>query len=208
MKIALCLYGIYYCDRYQHWALDKIQYKIDYRLSLNNYQTQIIQPYLDGGHELDTFVSTYAVNPQKDQELLETYKPKKFVFEQFDNKQNHLFAKNSHVITLCNFIENTPYDVMFIIRFDLHLNQPVTNYNIDYNKVNVSCVLEKDNLIDDAIYVTPTKVLPQFKQVFLNNLHCSGHLFNFKKIGINYFVEEKGFNVGGNPVYKIIRTHA
>ena len=78
--MALILFGISYLENYLHWS-NTINL-IDFSKSVDNYKHYIFDYFTSkyNFNEIDVFFATNILNDNIKSILLETYKPKKYIF--------------------------------------------------------------------------------------------------------------------------------
>jgi hypothetical protein len=218
-KIALCLFGISYEEKYIHWHHMDV-YKIDWRKSVDNYREVIINYFERLGYEVDIYISTY--NHAYLPELLSDYNCINFNVEPRiiycpEQKQRTKFTKSGRntnfvrVLELLNSNLNIiNYEFAIITRFDLIFKMKFSQLNIDYNGFNVSMKCQKDPMIDDNLYVVGMKHFKKFYNICLENhdicFHTLKHTFD-KAFGKINFMVQGNFWVSSSPIYQIYREH-
>jgi len=90
-KMALILFGISYIENYLHWS--NMINIIDFRKSVDNYKHFIL--YFTSKYnfnEIDVFFATNILDDNIKLILLETYKPKKYIFVK--NETTPILSRN------------------------------------------------------------------------------------------------------------------
>lgn len=218
-KIALCLFGISYEEKYIHWHHMDV-YKIDWRKSIDNYREVIINYFEKLGYEVDIYISTY--NHAYIPELLSDYNCINFNIEPRiiycpEQKQRTKFTKSGRntnfvrVLELLNSNLNIiNYDFAIITRFDLIFKMKFNQLNIDYNGFNVSMKCQKDPTIDDNFYVVGMNHFKKFYNICLENhdvcFHTLKHVFE-KAFGRINFMVQGNYWVSSSPIFQIYREN-
>lgn len=128
MKIAICLNGVSYGKNIGETNTDRTWKE-------SNIKESIIDP-LKENHEVSTYLTTYLFDGQgnKNEEifnLIDYYNPVKTTLLPFKgSNQRSTYAKGLEVLLY--------EDIDFIIstRFDIQFFKKITEYDIDFNKVN------------------------------------------------------------------------
>lgn len=140
MKIALCLRG-----------LTNLFLK-----SYDNLKTNIIDD-LKKNNDVDIFLNTYKTDLHD--QLVEKLSPVDILY---NPNRDHLGMPVYYIVPLqivecCEMVKNyeikhnATYDVVIITRFDLIFNTPLSTHRLDYEKINVECLLLPDNSGDNFI---------------------------------------------------------
>jgi hypothetical protein len=204
-RIALLFFGISYIYK-DHYHI------VDFRKSVKNYYEYIINYYKSIGFGIDIFLSTYE-NDLKD-ELLEIYNPKDYIL--YTNYNEHkCVSRNKHfikVMDLCkdySRINEINYNFVIITRFDLLFEIPFYKVDIDYNKMNITSILEKRRYICDNIYIFPFNKINEFIKILKLNITNQSHGYEniIKSVfgEINFFYNENK-SINKLSFYKIIRN--
>jgi hypothetical protein len=211
MKIAIILFGISYTEEYKHWS--NINYKIDYRKSLDNYKRYIFDYYKKNGYTCDVYISTY--DSAMNEELLEHYKPVQYyINNKFDVNRicsrNDLFVKGINLYLEHAIQNKINYDLVLITRFDLEFKISFDDVKINNNTINIVSELETPDAIDDNLYILPHKYVLYLKNITkINRLYESHYIkknlvYILKTQKINYLKNENCM-VNDLTFYKIIR---
>jgi hypothetical protein len=184
MKYALCLRGI-------HYLSDSKMY-VNYKESLENYKSNIIQPLKDAGHEVYIFGYTYE--SEKINELQQDYGFDHFVSLTRDDmllsSTNEITLENLEKSSfqcqirfhtmICDGIEqferkhSMMFDYIIDTRFDLFFIDPITTHNIDWTKFNI-CFKHLSGSCDDNYWVFPRNYLNAFRNA-CNMLHINSQI--------------------------------
>jgi len=207
------LFGISKLDSYNHWT-KQYSLNIDYRQSLDNYKTYLINHFTAKGFAIDFFLSTY--NSTIENELIKDFAPKKYVLVPFKTGKSNHISRNSHYINVLNLanmhsIHNKiTYDLVIVTRFDIMFKKPLDELRIYHDRFNISYRCETDPNIDDNFYIFHGKYLATFLK-FISALpsHLSYHKIYNRLIqhisNINFMVDGN-YWVNNNPVYDLIRN--
>lgn len=205
-KLAIIFFGIAYNEAY-----DLRKTRIDFRESVENYQTYIFDFFTELGYEIDVFIATNIINSKIIyKSLVNTYKPKKIV--QCSNIGDHLNSRSIKIRTgICACIEycrenNITYDHCLITRFDLLFLKPFTTENINFDKINVVSQLEKKHYICDNLYILPYIYLERFLKILkTKNFHHDLIKEITSITDINYICNENKY-ISSLSFYKIVRN--
>ena len=207
-KIAVLFFGLT-CHIYRHHS-GKLK-KIDYSLSLNNYQEYIYKYFENLGYQIDTYIATNNYRDElKKKRIKDKIKPKKFAFiKNFRNKHKSRNTKFLKVIELC-LNEDINYDLVLITRFDLLFQKKFEESNIKLDKFNLVSILERNDLICDNFYLFPYQYLRKLYELLKDrpmlNYHRIKHLIeslngeNF----INYILNEHN-DINHLTFYKLVK---
>jgi hypothetical protein len=132
MKIGLCFFGIMYREYFtpnDHSARsDK-----DFRHCYPNIKKMLIDPFIEQGHEVITYVVTYPIeNKEIEKEFFELLQPKKVLYIPFEGSDS--FSPKGAAFSLLE--SEIDLDVVILTRPDLHWSKRVADYFIDF-KVTV-----------------------------------------------------------------------
>lgn len=155
-KIAILFSGLHYFENYKHWS-NKI-YNIDFRYYYGNIKNKLINLFKDK-YDIDIFICTN--NSIILSQLLEIYKPLAY---ELDNENNRIY-KTKKVLNLFkkyNFDNN--YEFFCLTRFDIYFLKDLSILN--YNSINITSILETNNLLDDNFYLIPKG----YFDVFINTI--------------------------------------
>ena len=217
-KLALLLFGLSY-KKYKHFT--RKQYFVNYELSIENYKKYIYEYFIKLGYSIDVFFVTNISNEQIQNEIINTYQPKKYLFTDNLDIQNvnkipdNTFSRNlrfKQVIDL--FIDytienNTSYDHCIITRFDLLFQKDFELSNINFDIINIVSVLEHKNVICDNFYLFPYKHINEFQKLATDNLNINYHCIENKinKIDKINFILSEYKHIINLSFYKIVRTY-
>ena len=169
MKYALCLRGISFQRKYQHWAAG--EHDIDYADTCANIHQRIVDDLRANGHTVDIFLATYK--NEKQSQIINDFEPQGSIFsDPFPDMSAHqCIAVNTllclELIKRSQEREGTRYDQIIITRFDAAFSENFGALNIDKEKFNFLCRAEKTSpqLVDDNLWVLPAKFLDPFRDV-------------------------------------------
>lgn len=151
MKIGFCLYGLL-TDSYQ--GRENKQEK-DYRHCWPNIYKNVIEPFKEN-NECHILVSTYDTQEEIKNEMLELIKPNQVIYS--DKEGSTPFTSKINVFRL---LDDKELDFIIHCRLDLHFNQPLSIYNIDYTKFNF--LFKEQNhwhlqYTNDNVYMWPNRM--------------------------------------------------
>lgn len=168
MKLCVLLFGLSYSENTENYHTH-VNNKVDYRLSIDNYKKFIYDYFEELGYEIDTYLCTNFSNEEIQNQLLNDYSPKDYLFieDKIDNKPEYLIKTINRNIKLQMVMElvkksGNNYDLCLMTRFDLKFNIPLSDVNIMLDKMNiVSWWNNEKPLICDNFYLFPFKYLPK-----------------------------------------------
>lgn len=225
MKIAIVYIGYHYNYVDTNNINGKIR-AVDWRKSFPNQIKYLFNPLkkLYDNCILDFYISTY--HSDKEHEMLNQFKPKKYNFYKLEGKllTNGAYGRLQNIYKVFELLDKTniQYDYIIFIRFDLNFTQPLFEYDINFDKFNIT-FLNYDALTYDDVFtfsILPGKYYSKFKKYicssniekrFLNGGYCN-HLLvdDFKKsdIPVHIIIKNgiykrfnKGWQVNINPLY-------
>jgi hypothetical protein len=127
MKIGFGFYGI------THGIDAKTGYQRDFRDCWFNIQENLIQPFVERGHEAVTYASTYRFdNAEIEKDFWTLLNPKKVVYNKFEGSDAFTAKSGLH-----NAFDGEDLDLVVFTRFDILFHQKMTDFHIDFNKVNI-----------------------------------------------------------------------
>jgi hypothetical protein len=150
MKIAICLRGLVGHSTSTTDTSERMP--LDPKIGFDLHNLAIIQPNVINGHQVDIFMHCW--NEGQEQQLLEYYKPKKYLIEkqeQFETVRTveagfrpqdvrrefalkSVFSSTKKVIELKKEVEleqNFIYDAVILLRYDVGFNPKVVELNIE-----------------------------------------------------------------------------
>lgn len=193
MKYALCLRGINY------WEAPKSYQNVDFEKSYNNIKHFILNEIKD----YDIFISSY--HSIKENSLLDTYKPVKYILSNFNPDDNNFKAQLIHHFNCAQMIinhekeHNIRYDMILITRFDYIYFRLFSEMNIDLTKFNIGMKHSSGNC-DDNFWVFPRSMLEHFieKIILLYQTgqitHAINHQFESNDIHYMYNIDDTDYN--------------
>jgi hypothetical protein len=155
MKFAFCFKGVHFIQGIEGW-------KVDFENTIQNFYSSTVLPLESEGHSVDIFISTY--DTEKTNKMLELYKPKKTQFHVFNIRDERFDIQYLHIFTLYNLVKeyekekNIEYDIIVTTRFDVFLNRPFLNLNLDLSKMNIAYKQDYGDC-DDCFWIFPRKEL-------------------------------------------------
>ena len=179
--LALLLFGISYRKIHHHRG--KVHFT-NYKKSLDNYKEFIFNYFNKLGYKIDIYISTNQYEDKNEFiNFLNTYRPVKYTTlpdakPTKNNSKVNILSRNeklNSVIDIC-LNENKNYDLTLITRFDLLFKKKFKILNFDLNKINISSILEKRDVICDNFYLFDYKYLKQFSDMVKQNIEKSFHI--------------------------------
>ena len=203
MNIGISLAGISYTTSGK---------KRDFRKTSANFFSHLCNP-------LSASVYTTTYPHELNDELLATYNPFKHQFIPFEGSH-----PRSTLIHSLSLVEEEPLDFLICTRFDLKLNQKITDMDVDYTKFNF-LFKEKDTwkpykLVSDTILAFPLKYLYDLADAMQDLCSenkfpehtFSHHIYEYleRRIGTEnihfIFGDEEAFS-HDNRFYELMRTN-
>lgn len=178
MKVAVILTGCSYGMRKDTRLL-----QTDWNQAKYSIKRNVIDCFIEQGHEVSVYLTTY-VTDQVPAELINFYKPKKTVLLQFEGSQQ----RTTYLESMRQLL-NEDVDLIVSTRFDIAFSNPITQFNINYNKFNFQSKLKNlrywvdHQFVDDNIFIFPKKYLQNFIDT------------------VQYIMAEWHFDVGFHPSY-------
>lgn len=159
-RLAIVFTGLHYAPVCRDWHfahVTDVVNRVDFRQYVKNIKTMLYGYFENKGYLIDTFISTS--HSVIDDELVTTYRPEKIIYLENTSRLNKIMGAFKMLS------EHTPeqYDLICFTRFDIHFMKNFDNINV--NKFNIVSVLEKEDLIDDNIYIFPQNYLAQFGNI-------------------------------------------
>jgi len=181
----------------------------DWKLSKNSIKEKIINCW--EGHEIKLYITTYMND--EIESLLNFYEPYKYQI--IENKgQISTFVKSFDII-------DSDEDFIITTRFDINFVDKISNFKINYNKINFlfkeGTDIELGNpFVTDNIFLFPSK----YKEIFLSSIlestnENSSHMHDIyiklmTKINENNFhfiIEDNPLNFSHeNLIYELVRA--
>ena len=175
-KVAICFKGL----------------NDEFEESYENIKKCIYDSLENNGYEHITFVTSTINNPEKFLSFVNTYKPVKITLNQnrkaprwnevLETRSEHTIVP--HQLNECmNMVEEYEkekqicFDAILILRSDLTFNNPLHEYDINEECVNMECMFVPDYNSGDCFFWIPLKYKQQAKQSFkdLANERRSSH---------------------------------
>ena len=144
MRIAYIFIGITYDDKYiSPIRQNESSTIVDFRETYNNVHDNLIKPYNNQGHIVDTYFVTYHSSIEN--ELEKAYNPKKIIYTEMKTltvKERSEKQINDRLNGLEKIKEyenenNFKYDFIIITRPDLYFFKNTTEIGIDYEHFNI-----------------------------------------------------------------------
>lgn len=209
-RIALLLYGIHYQRNHPHWM--GWSTTIDFQKSLANYAKYIFAHFSSKNVSVDVFVSSY--HSEKENAMLEAYKPKAYRLANLDPSKTHIRQKNERVKEVIDLALregcSSAYESFVLTRFDLEFIQSFDRLSIRRDRINLSyrtgCGQDR-SLVDDNFYIVPSSKIKLFRSTVesmppevwhhdLNKYVAEEHL---------HFMIEGNWYLHESPLFRILR---
>jgi len=192
----------------------------DYRHCWPNIEEMLITPFIDQGHKVAKFVSTYdRFNKKEDRdEFVNIVNPTKVVFSTFEGS-DPFTAKGSSFEALYNVPE---LDVIIMSRLDVHWTKKLADENIDWFKFNFlfreKGWWESNKFACDNLYIWPHIITSWVKQAMhetytfprgkpLVDTHALPiKLGQYVPENMMHFISEEHFISDMNPYYTCCRN--
>lgn len=144
MNIGINIVGISSGNRARNW-LD----------TFNSIKENIIGCW--GDHSINTYITTYEHSSIS--QLLDYYKPKKYLLLPFEDSDQRLTYKKS-----LELLQDQDLDFIISTRFDIDFFKPVSLLSFDFNKFNVLFPenYQKKEFVCDNFFAFPKEHLPSF----------------------------------------------
>jgi hypothetical protein len=215
-RIAILLRGVSYNRKHRTRGSSPGNYFVDFNKTKDNIKTNIIEPLKN----CEVFITTYL--SEKEGELLDFYKPQSYCLIDYRNSnQKETFIAGLELIWERH--QEKPFDFVIISRFDVDYLKPITEMNIDMEKMNFiwreyEHYWRVQHRVGDCFHALASKYLRDFTDT-LNNFNEDGMFHTFydplkDKIGEeNITFIEEGFydsnsHIMKNPIYEIIRLRS
>jgi hypothetical protein len=155
MKIAFGFYGILY------GLGGRTGSARDFRHCWPNINRMLVQPFVDQGHEVKTYFSSYKFTDEEiEKEFYELVNPDAVLLNDIEGS-DPFTAKYA----LFDLLDNDESDVIIFTRSDVHWSKVIANQDIDFSKFNF-LFPEKEwwqtqfKFTCDNFYVWPSKMTP------------------------------------------------
>lgn len=164
MKIGFCLYGTL-CGKFKD-DVNRFRDK-DFRHCWPNIKNTLIQPFIDRGHQVKIFISSYKPDEEIENDLFDLINPDGVYYSDLEN--------STPFTSKIGIFENNLDGLDFIIatRLDLHWNKPIIEGNIIFDKFNF-LFREKGwwhkNFTCDNFYAWPHRMTPYVKKSLIETL--------------------------------------
>lgn len=214
-RVAVLLRGHFFKVNYYSIGSTPGYRIVDSRSNLSSIKRNIILP-LESFYEIDLYGITYP-------SFFSTYLVKSLTFKKliFINKKYNL-TQQDNILTGLDLIINSGinYDFIVISRFDLKLKKSISDFNLNYSKVNLTWretfeLWESQKRVGDCFHIVPGKYIESFKNAIQSapdkfDLH---QIFNdlSESIGssnINFMANgyhDSNSDKVANPIYELIR---
>jgi hypothetical protein len=170
-KIGIVLTGEIYNLNFRNNEADKFKtfvYRRNWKLSRDNITDSLINSFKKN-NDVKIYVTTYEGSEVD--EVIEFYSPTKVCM--LPSEGSH--QRTTYIKSMENLLDQ---DLDFIIaaRFDLFFEQPVINFNWDYNKMNFvskeTCGWDLELFVADTFFGFPKKYLQSFINSIKNSHEC------------------------------------
>jgi hypothetical protein len=180
MSIAVCLAGLHYMENYLATSYN-LNETIHYKKYLRNMKFYIYEKFKH--YKIDTYICTN--NSEKLNELIEDFNPVSYSI-----CEEHGCYKKLNALKLIN----KEYDYILLTRFDIYFMKEIMP---DFDKMNITSILEHKDVCDDNFYFFPMKYLNTFIGIIeSSDLKCSSSYHGFihrieKSMDVHYLFDEK-----------------
>ena len=215
MRICLALKGTYSVNEIREGSDTSEKYKTNCMKSFDSIQEALVQPFLNDGHTVDIFCSSYDTSIAS---TIESYfKPKrffKFPRDQIDNGGDwnrqllHYMKLFEEIIYYVSTNQMPMYDFFIFGRFDLLYKGTFKDWNIDMDKFNIPAKHSSGNC-DDNIWILPGQYISQFAEAIYtiyerqNTTHTLNHRLTELNVPIHYIYELTEEDYKNDTLYKI-----
>lgn len=177
MKIGINFVGISSGKMYDYNSRSR-----DWKITRSHIKDNVIDCW-NPPHETIVYLTTYsnysphiswACNQEEIRELIEFYAPQRYQIIQFNVK--HTTQKLTHMNSLRMWLDSD-VDMVVSTRFDIEFFDKISNYDIDFDKVNFlfaegppwgDPAWEAKRYVTDNIFFIPKKYL----QAFIDSIEC------------------------------------
>ena len=160
MKIGILMAGISY-----GYKSDR-----DFRHCFPNINKNLIQP-LKNNHDVEVYVTTY--HHEYMLELQDLFKPVDIKILPYEGNTQLTTRKESFLQA-----DKDHLDFFIMSRFDLHFNQPLSNFNLDFNKFNIVSregkgFWESERFVGDVLFAWPKFLQDGVRKTFQDLLQAT-----------------------------------
>lgn len=210
-RLAIGLYGMSYRPAYKNWRDSLALQTIDYRASLDNYRTKLIEPFKQAGYDVDVFFSTDK------HELFESvrndYNPKACLAFGDTSRDSH-HCRNVTVQNTLQLIDTEQsvsglYDLVVFTRFDLHWKYNPVDFNFDETKFNLPMICDGEQIIDDNIMIFPGRMVSPFLNLTRAHMKRLFHTMYdevVRTFGDVAFLHPGMNDTRNNPLFSFVRS--
>jgi len=228
MRVALLLRGVTYVERFVH-RYGIPPFTVDFRDTAPSIRANLIQPFVDAGHTVDVFLTTY--HSALEDEVIRTYAPKKIHFHGDYapiSPQDHepvaeplMITQSLEMIAMSEEYEaetGTRYDFLILTRPDLYYYRRITDVHVDFTMMNLSFwhIAKPANAPpvfsgDDNFIGLPRSASDTFKECLAaqksngHSLHLTGKYMMARGLPVRYLFGEKGDGAYDYPLFKFGR---
>jgi len=220
MRIGINLVGVSYND-------GKVGRYRNYEDALEGFMTNVVNPLIEEGHELFSYLYTY--DSPKREDIIKTYNPVKSTFlDPNYNKmgggdviENQMKIISLTYINALNELVDEKLDLVISTRFDISFNiNPFKEFNFEIDKFNFlfrEPIMKTLPLVCDTFYVFPHSMTNDFIQAIIDmetnpyqgvNIAMHNMLRPIQKIvgedKVKYVCDEY-YSSLENPFYKLTR---
>lgn len=168
MKFAICYKGAFNINYVKQNGVDDNLLNI-VNDTIRNHKTMIYSDLIEGGNEVDTFISSYNLDNRLNDLLVRDYNAKGYVF--FDKNQLNSgtwIAQLNHLKFLIELIKTEEinnsfnYDYLIFTRFDIDFHKNYNIFSLELDKFNITVEHPSGNC-DDNLWVFPRNYLDIFE---------------------------------------------
>jgi hypothetical protein len=197
MNIGYCLRGI----------------SEEFEKSAKNIKEYMIHDMEKHGHTVQVFLNTYHSSQSIFNSLINQFMPVKILLNKMRTGNSMIDIIPRQFIECIDMIlayeneKNCQFDIIIITRFDITFNKPFSEYNINFEKLNMECMFIPDYNSGDNYFLIPRKWLNSSKLAIENlifehnNSHQSWRYFEKYMIPCHYICGE---TTKRNPNYDVM----
>jgi hypothetical protein len=151
--------------------------RIDWIYCFYRIKQNIIDCWKENGHEVKVYITTYDFGGEVEL-LLKEYAPFKYqilkyeeIYPIYEGGSRLYIQKLSHEL-----LKDEDLDIIVDTRFEVIFYKPITEYNIDFNKINfLFKELYTKDLVADIIFIYPKNMLEDLIEFFEDKIKIYKH---------------------------------
>ena len=169
MKIVVIFSGITYGPSTS--SVSKVKGRRNVLHCWPDHKRFIIDPLVQAGHEVSVRFSTYHFSDENfKNKFNEIVKPDRVILAPFEGSDARTTRFNSFSL----IHPSEPVDFVIWVRADLHVKEPITNWNIDFNKFNFLYKgvywWDRARFTPDCMWMWPGRMMPEVVRSFVDSL--------------------------------------